>query len=62
MAEGDDHAEPCRLIYGLPSMSPEPLTALDDDLWIMDRLVISHGRNVETGAHAYVEEAFAWLG
>lgn len=29
--------------------------------WDFDRLVISHGRRVETGAHAYVEQAFAWL-
>jgi hypothetical protein len=29
--------------------------------WDFDRLVLCHGRCVPTGAHAFVERAFAWL-
>lgn len=29
--------------------------------WDFDRLVVTHGRCVETGAHAHVERAFSWL-
>ncbi len=30
--------------------------------WDFDRLVMSHGETVETGAHTFVEQAFGWLG
>jgi hypothetical protein len=29
--------------------------------WDFDRLVIAHGRCLESGAHAHVERAFSWL-
>ena len=30
--------------------------------WDFDRLLITHGRCVDSGAHAFVERALAWLG
>jgi hypothetical protein len=29
--------------------------------WDFDRIVLGHGRNVETGGHAVFERAMAWL-